>query len=48
VAVATRMLPFADGSDLGASLRNPANFCNAVGVRTTPGRVPALSRNWPG
>ena len=44
VAVATRMLPFADGSDLGASLRNPANFCNAVGVRTTPGRVPAWPR----
>ena len=39
VAVATRMLPFADGSDLGASLRNPANFCNCVGVWTTPGRV---------
>ena len=39
VAVATRMLPFADGSDLGASLRNPANFCNVVGVRPTPGRV---------
>jgi amidase len=43
VSVATRMLPFADGSDLGASLRNPANFCNAVGVRPTPGRVPV----WP-
>ncbi|MBK9605037.1 MAG: amidase [Betaproteobacteria bacterium] len=43
VAVATRMLPFADGSDLGASLRNPANFCNVVGVRPTPGRVPV----WP-
>ena len=40
VAVATRMLPFADGSDLGASLRNPANFCNCVGLRPTPGRVP--------
>jgi amidase len=43
VAVSTRMLPFADGSDLGASLRNPANFCNAIGLRTTPGRVPS----WP-
>jgi amidase len=42
-AVSTRMLPFADGSDLGASLRNPANFCNAVGLRPTPGRVPV----WP-
>ncbi len=43
VAVATRMLPFADGSDLGASLRNPANFCNLIGLRPTPGRVPV----WP-
>ena len=39
-AVACGMLPFADGSDLGASLRNPANFCNVVGFRPTPGRVP--------
>jgi amidase len=43
VAVATGMLPFADGSDLGSSLRNPASFCNVVGFRPTPGRVP----NWP-
>jgi amidase len=41
VAVATGMLPFADGSDLGGSLRNPGNFCNVVGFRPTPGRVPA-------
>ena len=40
VAVACGMLPFADGSDLGGSLRNPANFCNVVGFRPTPGRVP--------
>ena len=40
VAVATAMLPFADGSDLGSSLRNPASFCNVVGFRPTPGRVP--------
>ncbi len=40
VAVACGMLPFADGSDLGASLRNPGNFCNVVGFRPTPGRVP--------
>src|SRR5213075_2962148 len=42
-AVACGMLPFADGSDLPASLRNPGNFCNVVGFRPTPGRVPA----WP-
>jgi len=41
VALACGMLPFADGSDLGGSLRNPANFCNVVGFRPTPGRVPA-------
>jgi len=39
-AVACGMLPFADGSDLGASLRNPGNFCNVVGFRPTPGRTP--------
>ena len=40
VAVACGMLPFADGSDLGGSLRNPGNFNNVVGLRPTPGRVP--------
>ena len=43
VAVACGMLPLADGSDLAGSLRNPANYCNVVGFRPTPGRVPA----WP-
>src|SRR5437764_2182700 len=42
-AVAAGMLPFADGSDLAASLRNPGNYCNVVGLRPTPGRVPS----WP-
>jgi amidase len=42
-AVACGMLPFADGGDLAASLRNPGNFCNVVGFRPTPGRVP----HWP-
>jgi amidase len=42
-AVASGMLPFADGGDLAASLRNPGNFCNVVGFRPTPGRVP----HWP-
>ena len=40
-AVACGMLPFADGSDLAASLRNPGNYCNVVGFRPTPGRVPS-------
>jgi amidase len=42
-AVAAGMLPLADGSDLGASIRNPASFCNLVGVRPSPGRVPDVS-----
>jgi amidase len=40
VAVACGMAPLADGSDMGGSLRNPPNFCNIVGIRTSPGRVP--------
>lgn len=43
VAVSTGMLPFADGSDLGGSVRNPPAFCNVAGLRTSPGRVP----RWP-
>ncbi|WP_159500604.1 amidase [Microbacterium sp. 18062] len=42
-AVAAGMLPFCDGSDSGGSLRYPASFCNAVGLRTTPGVVPAVA-----
>jgi amidase len=40
VSLTTNMLPIADGSDSGGSLRNPAAFCNVVGFRTAPGRVP--------
>jgi amidase len=40
VALACGMVPLADGSDMGGSLRNPPNFCNMVGIRPSPGRVP--------
>ncbi len=40
VALAAGMLPIADGSDLGGSLRNPAAYCNVVGFRPSAGRVP--------
>jgi amidase len=43
VALACGMVPIADGSDMGGSLRNPAAFCNVVGLRSSPGRVPV----WP-
>ena len=45
-AVACRMLPIADGSDTGGSLRNPPAFCNVVGLRPAPGRVPGESTSW--
>lgn len=43
VALACGMVPLATGSDMGGSLRNPASFCNVVGFRTAPGRVPVES-----
>ena len=41
VALASGMVPIADGSDMGGSLRNPGNFCSVVGFRPSPGRVPS-------
>ncbi len=42
VALATGMVALADGTDMGGSLRCPANFCNVVGLRPSVGRVPQL------
>ncbi len=42
-ALATGMHPIADGSDLGGSLRNPGGYCNVVGFRPSPGRVPKIN-----
>jgi amidase len=40
VAVATGMLPLAQGTDFGCSVRMPAAFCGIVGIRPTPGLTP--------
>jgi len=44
VAVATGMLPLAQGTDIGGSLRLPAAFTGVVGIRTSPGLVPYEDR----
>ena len=43
VALALRLVPVADGSDMGGSLRNPAGWGNVFGLRPSRGRVPS----WP-
>ncbi len=42
-ALSAGMVPLAEGSDMGGSLRNPASFCGVVGLRPSLGRVP----QWP-
>ena len=46
-ALAAGMLPIADGSDLGGSLRNPANFNNVVALRPSVGLVPTAPDPFP-
>jgi amidase len=46
VALRCGMVPIADGSDTGGSLRNPAAFNNVVGFRPSPGRVPDDDGSW--
>jgi amidase len=47
VCLAAGMLPLADGSDLGGSLRNPGNFNNVVGFRPTVGLIPTAPSPMP-
>jgi amidase len=46
-ALAAGLLPIADGSDFGGSLRNPGNFNNVVGMRPTVGLVPTMPSPFP-
>ncbi|MGY2083740.1 amidase [Blastococcus sp. SYSU DS0539] len=49
-ALASGMVSLADGGDMGGSLRNPASFCNVVGLRPPAGRVtqaPLERGSWP-
>ena len=45
VALALGMLPIADGTDMGGSLRNPAAFCGVVGMRPSAGRISWTDRS---
>ncbi len=46
-AITAGLLPCGDGSDLGGSLRNPANFNNIAAIRPTVGLVPTTPSQLP-
>ncbi|MFM7272981.1 MAG: amidase, partial [Gammaproteobacteria bacterium] len=46
VALALRLVPVADGSDMMGSLRNPAGWNNVIGFRPSQGRIPDESPSW--
>lgn len=46
VGLATGMIAFAEGTDLGGSLRIPASFCGVVGIRPSPGLVPTVPTDY--
>jgi amidase len=46
-ALATGLMPIADGSDLGGSLRNPGNFNHIVGFRPSVGMTPTWPTSFP-
>jgi amidase len=43
-AVADGLIPFAEGTDAGGSIRIPAAWCNVVGFKASFGRVPVVMR----
>jgi amidase len=47
VALTCGLVPIADGSDLGGSVRNPPSFNNVYGLRPSPGRVPRYPAEQP-
>ena len=46
-ALAAGLMPIADGSGLGGSLRNPGNFNNIVGFRPSVGMTPTWPTSFP-